>query len=257
MRIVTLTTDFGHQDSYVASMKGAILSRNPNLHLVDVSHEVPPQDVLMGQMILEDIQPYFPKGTIHLCVVDPGVGTDRLPILAESMGYYYIGPDNGLFSFLLLYDSSKFYRIRTDLFTKREGATFDGRDVFGPVAAELSKGSPVEDLGEPISSIVDFRIPAATLVGDEIRGEIISIDRFGNLITNVHRGMASEVQGPIEIGDHQITSFTRAYGDVKHSEPIVLWNSAGRLEIAVRNGSAAEKLLARRAQTVICKGVKT
>lgn len=183
-KIITLTTDFGTRDGFVGIMKGVILSIAPETRIVDIGHWVRPQDVLEGQFLLVRAVPYFPKGAIHVAVIDPDVGTSRRPIAVEKDGMFFIGPDNGVFTPWL--DGAKVYHLtNTRYFLDKPSATFHGRDIFAPVSAHLAKGVPLAEMGELIEDPVRLEIPKPKIKKGTIRGEVIHIDYFGNLITNI------------------------------------------------------------------------
>ena len=238
MRIVTLTTDFGTRDAYVASMKGVMLSIFPSITLVDVTHDVPPQDIRAGRWVLEDVYSYFPRGTIHLAVVDPGVGTRRRPVIVEAANRFFVGPDNGLFGFTRSIRGARFWKIDSRRFARR-GRTFDGRDIFAPVSALLAKGEIPSALGSEVGSIEDIAV-ATPLVGSRsVKGEVVTADRFGNLITNIRLGDVRFPRPTVRVGGKVLGAIRRFYAEAAEGEVLSLWNSADRLEISRRNGSAA------------------
>ncbi|MFC2172227.1 S-adenosyl-l-methionine hydroxide adenosyltransferase family protein, partial [Acidobacteriota bacterium] len=186
-KIITLTTDYGLKDSYVAQMKGVICSINPDAHVIDISHEVAGHDLLEAAFLIGSAFQYFPKRTIHVVIVDPGVGTKRKPLLVSTEGYYLIGPDNGVFSFVYLADrvTQVFELTATHYFRTEISQTFHGRDIFAPCAAWLSKGQNAVDFGEPLQNYTKLSIPKPSLAGKAVKGLVLHIDRFGNLITNI------------------------------------------------------------------------
>ena len=225
MKRITLLTDFGTRDGYVAAMKGVIATIAPSVFVEDASHDIPQGDVLSAAQALSRYWHLYPAGTVHVVVVDPGVGTDRAAIALASQGHFFVGPDNGVFSFIDD-DQAITLTIPADA-----SSTFHGRDVFAPAAARLSLGEPLHTMGTPL----DERF---VLVKEEPRGsvgEVIAIDRFGNIITNIMQAADVEIQG-VEV------KLQVAYGDVAEGELLALINSDGLLEIALRNGNAAEKL---------------
>jgi len=245
-RIITLTTDFGLKDTYVGVMKGVVLSVAPDAVVVDLTHGVPPQDILSGALALESAVDYFPRGTIHVAVVDPGVGTDRRPIAISTERAIYIGPDNGLFT-LALHKTPVRQAVRlsnSSYFRHPVSATFHGRDVFASVAAHLAAGVPFHALGERIESLVELDVPEPMEQGDELRLKILAVDRFGNLITNLRRdrldAWAERTEGlRIELGAMEVRGIQSTFGDVAPGSPVAYFGSGGRLEIAIRNGDAA------------------
>lgn len=187
MSLITLTTDFGHEDSYVGQVKGAILSVDPAAVVVDFCHAVPPQDVLAAALMLEQAMGVFPKGAIHLAVVDPGVGTERAPIAVQTSEGFLVGPDNGIFTAVLEeWPLRRAVRLSNRRYHRRlPSATFHGRDIFGPVAAYLGKQVEIEKLGDPHCELVMLDLPHPQEVNDALLLHVIAVDRFGNLITDL------------------------------------------------------------------------
>ncbi|MEK6673853.1 MAG: SAM-dependent chlorinase/fluorinase [Nitrospirota bacterium] len=185
--VITLTTDFGYKDPYTGIMKGVILGINPEATLVDLTHSINRHDVREAAMVIASSYRYFPSGTIHIVIADPGVGSGRRPVLVASGNHYFIGPDNGVFS--CIYDENPECRVihltRQHYFLKRISPTFHGRDIFAPVAAWLSKGLELSSLGDEVKDYVRQQIPCPLKEGSAIRGEIILIDHFGNAVTNI------------------------------------------------------------------------
>lgn len=236
MAIITLLTDFGIADSYVAEMKAVLLSRKADLTLVDISHEVPPGDVRAGQYLLSRAWKYFPRNTIHIAIVDPGVGTERSAIAAESQGHRFVAPDNGLLSFL-----PQEARCVSILVPAEASATFHGRDVFAPAAAILAAGDPMDALGSSISGPVRVPLPAPHHDGTAVIGEVLYVDRFGTLISNIEPS-AVEPGIRIRVGDVDVGPLRRTFGDVRRGALLAFTGSGGTVEIAVRDGSAARLL---------------
>ena len=245
--IVTLLSDFGLQDGYVASMKGVILYICPDARLVDISHLIAPQNVRSGAFVLYSSYEFFPHGTVHLAVVDPGVGTERGAIAIRTGSSFFVGPDNGLFS-LVLKKETKWEARRLENPQLRRSplsSTFHGRDLFAPAAAHLACGVSFETLGlgcDPVC--VQWSEPI--IAKGKVIGEVIHIDRFGNAVTNV-RGAVLEKQGPadkwrITAGKSEFNSIEQTYGRLKAGEALALTGSTGFVEIAVNQGNAASKL---------------
>lgn len=233
--IVTLLTDFGTADGYVAEMKGVILSGAPGTDVVDLSHDIPPHDVHAARLAVARYWHRFPPGTIHLVVVDPGVGTARGAIVVASDERFLVGPDNGVLSPALLRPGALALALRVP---PRASATFHGRDVFAPAAAAPARGEPFESLGTVHASPTRLRTPEPVReVDGGIRGEVIVIDRFGNAVTNI----VVRQPGTVTVGA-QAVPMKRTYGDVASGDPLALVGSNGFLEIAVRDGSAAHHL---------------
>jgi S-adenosyl-L-methionine hydrolase (adenosine-forming) len=244
--IITLLSDFGLSDGYVASMKGAILGICPSARLVDVTHLVPPQDVRAGAFLLANVVPDFPEGTVHLAVVDPGVGTGRKPIAVRTSRGFLVGPDNGLFSLVLEKETKAEARaIENPAYRHpKVSKTFHGRDIFAPAAAHLASGVPFEEFG-PVCTPKIAHWSRATATVSELRGEIIHIDRFGNAISNIGENMLREfaAKGRTEAGIRRRRfPLVSTYGDLEPGTLMALIGSSGYLEVAVNQGSAAEKL---------------
>ncbi|MBI3966139.1 MAG: SAM-dependent chlorinase/fluorinase [Chloroflexi bacterium] len=242
--LISLLTDFGTRDPFVGVMKGVILGINPDVLLVDLTHGIPPQNVAAGAFALATSHAYLPAGSIHLAVVDPGVGSDRRGIAIQTARATFVGPDNGLFSLALAELAPEEYRavalLEAKYWLPEVSATFHGRDIFAPVAACLSLGLPLEQLGPAVSDLV--RLPVSTprtLPDGIIVGHVLHVDRFGNAITNV-RGSQVAFRALIAVGGAQIDELSRSYAD--GAELLALIGSTGYLEIAVKNGSAAERL---------------
>ena len=242
--IITLTTDFGTSDSFVGTMKGVILGICPDVQLVDICHDVPAQDVRTGALRLAAAVPFFPRGTIHLAVVDPGVGSSRRPIAVENDEQWFVGPDNGLLSLALQRLGRRWRGVELSeprFWLAGVSQTFHGRDVFAPVAAHLAAGVPLSDLGRPVDPIIELTLDTPRWVGDCLRGEVIDVDHFGNLVTNID---IQELRGfrvrAIQIANAIIDELSSSY---LPSKPLVaIFSSDGRLEIAAPGGSAARLL---------------
>ncbi len=240
--IITLTTDFGESE-YVGAMKGVILSIAPEARVVDITHRIRSFDVRHAAYVVKSVCPYFPRGSIHVVVVDPGVGTARRGVAIETKDYYYIGPDNGIFTFV-----SDIKRV-VELKLEAKSKTFHGRDVFAPVAARLAKGEDIGSFGEEIADIVRLPIQEASLRGEVIEGEVLCIDVFGNVITNIPQSMLAKAN--INYGDRICVKledrklemfFLESYGFARKGELLALVGSEGYLEIAVNQGSASRRL---------------
>ncbi|MGB9687256.1 SAM-dependent chlorinase/fluorinase [Thermogutta sp.] len=243
--LVTLTTDFGRDSIYVAQLKAVLLSINPRLTLVDVTHEIPPQDVVSGAWILRHTVPYFPEGSFHLAVVDPGVGTARRCLAVDWESRYVVAPDNGLVTFLCqLSLPRKIVWIENRAYFRAEvSSTFHARDIMGPALAWLTQGVPLEELGPLTGEWVQLAGDWRPRITDrEIEGRVVFVDRFGNLITNIEKNSWPKHATPvIKVGDHQFAEVSRTYGEHRPGDLIALFGSQGYLEIAVVNGSAAER----------------
>src|SRR5258706_3990625 len=223
-------------------MKGVIAGICPEANVIDVTHEVPPQDVRLGAFFLERAVRYFPEGTAHVAVVDPGVGTSRSRIAVESRGQFFVGPDNGLLS-LAATGRSAVLLTRRSYFLPSVSSTFHGRDVFAPVAAHIARGVPLARFGPEKRRIVELPWPKPKKNKHGFVGEVVSVDRFGNLITNFEPEHWGSVQGPrLSAGAFRATTLSKSYAAVKPGNVAVLFGGYGLLEIAAREASAAEKL---------------
>ena len=232
--IITLLTDFGTEDAYAGAMKGAILKVNPDVRIVDISHEAPAFAIPETAFLLDSAWRYFPSGTVHLVVVDPGVGSDRPAIALEAGGHFFVGPDNGVFTYL-----PEAIGTVVNLPTPEgASATFHGRDLFGPAAARLAGGTELRELGERREPPMRLANAWAERVGEAWRAIVLHVDRFGNIITNVPARALPQVhsvnQSPVRT--------VRTYDEAAPSELVALVGSHGRVEGAVRTGSAAQRL---------------
>ena len=245
--IVTLTTDFGTRDPYVAQLKGVLLARCEGVRIHDLTHEIAPLDVLEGALFLAAAVPTFPPGTVHLAVVDPGVGTARRAIAASVGRQHVICPDNGLLTLLARRAAIEEVRSIERASLRREpvSPTFHGRDLFAPAAAFLACGGAFEELGPPVAAPVELPLPRPRVEGDRLAGEVLHIDRFGNAISNLARSDVEAVAAGrairVEAGGRRLP-LARTYGDVAEGEALALIGSADLLEVAVRGGSAATAL---------------
>lgn len=261
-RVVTLLTDFGTVDGYVAAMKGVILGINPSAVLVDVTHEVAPHDIRDGAFVLYTALRYFPHRTVHMAVVDPGVGTARAGIILDTGDAIFVAPDNGILSYLLAGERASTERgpaaldstgtvqvtvpeswqavrlTESRYWLENPSATFHGRDIFAPVAAHLSLGEAVSNFGPPIDSIRAFEIPVARRLPDGgVEGSVLHVDRFGNLITSIKAQDLPKGGLVVEIGGHRVQGLVRTYAD--GSGLVALVGSSGHVEVALPGGSAA------------------
>ncbi|MEW5948193.1 MAG: SAM-dependent chlorinase/fluorinase [Thermodesulfobacteriota bacterium] len=247
-RVITLLTDFGTRDTYAGVMKGVILSICPDVRLIDLTHEIPPQDIRAAAWQIPASYNYFPKGSIHVAVVDPEVGSSRRPILVACDGHFFIGPDNGLFS--LLYQSGKPFDVyvlsQKKYFLDRISTTFHGRDIFAPIAGHLACGTPPEELGERITDPVTLGAVRPEFDGRTLCGEVIWIDRFGNLITNIsEKEFKKYIRGKpfvIKAGNLSLKFLQKTYAGAGEHGIIALFGGGGLLEIAEVSGSAARRL---------------
>lgn len=258
--IISLLTDFGSADAYVGTMKAVILARAPHARLVDLTHDVPPQDVARAAFLLYTAAPYFPPGSVHLAVVDPGVGSNRRPIAIAAERAFFVGPDNGLFTYAVARDP---IRAVVELREARHrlsdvSDTFHGRDIFAPAAAHLASGGALTDLGPGIADIV--RLPPLRMqaVGQAIHGAVLHIDRFGNVVTTIGpaswRGAELILVGPggplrfaaasatVQLAGQRLHGIHHTYADAEPGALVALVGSHGHLEVAERNGDAARRL---------------
>lgn len=245
MIVVTLTTDFGTVDGYVGEMKGVLASRAPSAHLVDVTHEIPRGDVAAGGWVLERIWTRFPEGTVHCAVVDPGVGGARRAVVVRVADRWFVGPDNGLLSRVLLGREPQEALV---LDPERVGLrplsdTFHGRDLFAPGAAHLAAGGDPSEVGPSLgpAGLVRLEEPPPERKGKRLEGRIVHVDRFGNLVTDVPSGWLPET--PVaRVGGREIRGLSRSFAEREPGEALLTRGSGGTLEISVRDGSAAGSL---------------
>jgi S-adenosylmethionine hydrolase len=249
MTVITITTDFGEKDGFVGTMKGVIWNIAPKTQIADITHEVPPQDILAGAIALWRSVPFFPKGTIHIAVVDPGVGTKRRPMAARIGEQYFVGPDNGLFTPVMV-DAQNAGRETTfvhldkpEYWLKDVSHTFHGRDIFSPVAAHLATSVPLEKLGTPFVDPVMIDIPQPEKLTNGWRARISVIDSFGNLTTDLSASSLERLDGlRVRIAGQEIDGLISSYGYRKAGELVALVDSEGYVEVAVVNGNAAKAL---------------
>ena len=246
--IITLTTDFGEDSPYVAAMKGVLVGINPAARLVDLSHQLPPQDLRYAAFFLATAIPYFPAEVIHVIVVDPGVGTERALLYVEVGGHRLLVPDNGCWTTLVRDEAPRVLRLSESRYWRLPvSATFHGRDILAPVAALLSLGLEASSLGPAVSDWMRIELPQPTREANSMRGEVLFVDHFGNLITNIP---ATALPSPpqslhVKVGDVEISQRVRCYGEAQPGELVALVSSTRLLEIAVNQGNAARQLGAR------------
>ncbi|MBI4436928.1 MAG: SAM-dependent chlorinase/fluorinase [Candidatus Omnitrophica bacterium] len=257
-KIITLTTDFGEKDSYAAEMKGVILRHNPHVSFVDITHQVPPHDILHASLTLWRTYRYFPKGTLHLAVVDPGVGTERALLIVRSSDYLFLAPDNGLLGPIVEeLKKVSLYQISPIGAGASVSHTFHGRDIVAPCAAKLSLGIPPQRLGKAVSSLKTLPLWKVSFRPSRLKGKILTEDRFGNLITNIRRrdylrfkrgGKRKGVW--IKAGKYLIKGLFKTYAEGGQG-PLALFGSSGLLELALQKDSAAKALSLRRGDPVV------
>ena len=256
MKTIVLLTDFGLKDNFAGTMKGVILNINDKANVVDLSHDVEHQDVFGAAFLLMSSYRYFPKGTIFLVVVDPGVGTKRNALIVKTRNYLFVGPDNGILSLAVLEDGlRKAVKISNKKYMLKDiSDTFHGRDIFAPASAYLSKGIPLASFGRPLKEIKRLHVRQPKASGNILRGEVIYIDRFGNLITNLDKKQFFLFTGnkkfEIQIREKKIVSLSNAYQEAGQGEVLAIFGSSGYLEIAVNGHSARKYFTADRGEGV-------
>jgi S-adenosylmethionine hydrolase len=252
MAIITLLTDFGTQDEYVGLMKGVILSVDPAVTVVDVTHHIDRHDIIQAAFVLESSYGYFPRGTVHITVVDPRVGTERSILAVDARGHFFLAPDNGVLSLvmseapcdaIIRVDNPRYYRSKVS-------HTFHGRDIFAPVGAHIARGVPLTEMGSAVDvsqCVLLDGISVRTGAAGELIGRIVSIDRFGNAITNIDADRLDRLLAAsgseamqIQVRAHRVSGLSHTYGDVAPNRPLALIGSRGFLEIAVNQGSASQ-----------------
>lgn len=241
--IISLITDFGSKDYFVGSLKGVILTINPLAHLVDVSHDITPYDIRAAMFVLREAYPYFPKRTIHIAVVDPGVGGERQPIIVEGDGHLFVGPDNGVFSFVLKEAEATAIHITNRKYSlDLDSPTFQGRDIFAPVAAWLSKGIPPQEFGPALRSPKVILNDTPREVHSQcVQGEIVYIDHFGNLITNITASpKEANPKTQLKTAEGMTYALKKCYSEGNPTVPAAIINSSGYFEIFLNGGSAKD-----------------
>lgn len=261
MPIITLTTDFGDADHYVACMKGVILQLAPTAQLVDVTHSIPPHDVVRGAFVVRQVFDYFPEGTIHVAVVDPGVGTTRRLIAASYDGQIILAPDNGIVS--LIHRDFALDELRAvanaRLFRQEISSTFHGRDILAPVAGHLARGMSLVNVGPMIEQLEILNLdPPVPLPNGGIEGQVLHVDHFGNLTTNISEADLAGAVGVrhdlnVYVGPLRVGPLRNTYGDVNPGEIVAIIGSSGMLEIAINQGNAASQLRAAPGTIVIVR----
>ncbi len=276
---ITLTTDFGTSDVYVGLMKGVILNINPNVQIVDITHAIPPQNIHEAAFTIQAAYRYFPKGTIHVIVVDPGVGSERQAIVCQTDRAFFVCPNNGVLSYLLQNIEAEDICAPEAVVIENPAYllpqvsnTFHGRDIFAPVAAHLSLGIPLAQIGTPIHNLIRFPAPAICIAEDILTGQIINVDSFGNLITNISKNAlaafllssksnkdavgqldkcAMSAKFEIVAGHTSLKKLNISYAESEAGEPLAIIGSFGALEIAVNMGNAQTQLGLKKGDTVI------
>jgi S-adenosylmethionine hydrolase len=244
--IITLTTDFGLSDPFVGIMKGVILGIAPEAQIVDISHEIRSYDILEAAFIIDTSYRHFPAGTVHVIVVDPGVGSARRPMAATAKEHLFVAPDNGVLSYVLHGDdsapgASAYWIKNQSLFLNAVSQTFHGRDIFAPVAANLAAGAPIESVGPRIVDFVNKTLPRPRPQGDKLVGMALRIDKFGNIITNLKRSHLGK-DFVIRVAGLSITRLCGNFSEAEPGEFFALEGSTGFIELALNQGSAADRL---------------
>ncbi len=246
MALITLTTDFGTGDWFVGAMKGVMISVSGRNRIVDITHDIPPGDILAGAFALAQSYKYYPPQTIHVAVVDPGVGSDRPAIAVETANFTFVGPDNGVLSLALANEDVKaIHQIENeDLFCHPVSQTFHGRDIFAPVAAHLGREASAADVGPALTDLIKLPFPSIQIQGDLQIGQVIHIDRFGNAITNIPADAIKESTShqQVILYNGATCNLRQFYSEVANGEALALIGSSGYLEIAVNGGNASDKL---------------
>jgi S-adenosylmethionine hydrolase len=237
--IITLTTDFGLSDPFVGIMKGVILGIAPSAQIVDISHDIRSYDIIEGAFLIESTYKYFPAGTMHVVVVDPGVGSARRPIAASAHGHLFVGPDNGVFSGV--FENEVYHITNRSLFLDSVSQTFHGRDIFSPVAAHIAKGTPIESVGPRVLDFLRKILPKPRPQGDRLVGSVLRIDKFGNIITNLRRRDLPD-DFSIHVAGLEITRLCSNFSEAEPGEFFAIEGSTGFIELALDQGSAANKL---------------
>lgn len=256
MKTIALLTDFGRCDNFVGVIKGVILNINPCLNLVDISHNIKPQDIFSAAFLLKSSYRYFPKQTIFLVVVDPGVGSKRSPIIIRSKNHFFVGPDNGVLGLAAKEDGIKEIIVIENkrYFLKPVSDTFHGRDIFAAVCAYLSKGKRCSWFGRTLNSIRELNMPRPVTERNLLKGEVIHIDRFGNLVTNIDKNLfkrfTQNKKFRIRIKDRKLDSVVRTYQAVKLGRALAIFGSFGFLEVSINCGSARSSLKAKKGTAV-------
>ncbi len=242
--MITLITDFGHRDPYVGAMKGVILGINPDVQIVDITHDVTPQNIDEAAFILKRSYSFFPEGTIHVVVVDPGVGSSRSIIGVKTDSAVFLAPDNSVLKYIFHDHPVEVFQITNkDYFRDHVSHTFHGRDIFAPIAAHISRGMTLDILGQPFENYIKGELSKPVVEREHISGEIIYMDRFGNGITNIGGDLVTGLkQMQIHIKSTTIKKFSNRYIDVPIGEPLALIGSGNTLEISVYRGNAAQQI---------------
>lgn len=260
MAIITLLTDFGLKDGFAGIMKGVIWGIAPDAHITDITHNISPQSVIEGSLVLAQATLYFPAGTIHVAVVDPGVGTARKPLAAKIGDQYFVGPDNGLFTGVIEAAEAAgkpmvFYHLNhPEFWLPQVSHSFHGRDIFAPVAAHLANGRKLAELGSPMAEPARIMVPRPEPTADGWAGQVLTVDHFGNLLTNITPEQLKQAKGVvIKVGEVKISGLIQTFGEREPGDLVAMLDSSGVLQVAVVNGNAADQLKAGIGTSVILR----
>lgn len=239
-KFIALLTDFGIHDPFVGAMKGVLLSKNPSLQVIDITHDIPPQDIRAGAFYLMNVMPYMPKGTLFIAAVDPTVGTGRGILWAKTAHYQFIAPDNGILGWVAEHEKIEEVRFinKSDLFMPHMSSTFHGRDIMAPVAAAIAKGLPEKNIGPIMAEYRRFPFPRPEKAGNRVTGRVLLADHFGNAVTNLTREFIN-ARSIFTIADKVIKGLKLTYASVPEGEAMALIGSFGFLEFSIRNGNFA------------------
>lgn len=245
--IITLTSDFGYKDHYVSAMKAVILGIVPYVRFIDISHDIAPQDIMAGAWVIKNSAFLYPPGTVHLAVIDPGVGTGRKPIIAKIKDQFFVGPDNGLFSLAAGDGKYKVYELaNTEYRHTTSSETFHGRDIFAPAAAYAASGIELAKFGPPIGELTTYRWAKPISDAEGVQGWVVHIDHYGNLITNIPVSMTADLKDKqdfkIYVGNTILKSIVKTFAEVPDGDPAALIGSSGVLEIVINKGNAAQMM---------------
>jgi S-adenosylmethionine hydrolase len=243
--IVTLTTDFSTSDAYVGMMKGKILTIAPDVTIVDLAHDISPHDVFQAAFVIAGAFHYFPPNTVHMAVVDPGVGSSRRRLAMRCGDYFLVGPDNGLFSYAIRKEGPcQTVEIKAPPEDSRTGVTFEGRDVFAPAAARLAAGMPLSEIGDPTDPPIELSLPKPKVSDGVLEGRVIYIDHFGNCISNIEEADLAAYGDSVNVivAGQEIGGLHKTYSDVPVGEPVAVLGSLGHLEMAVNQGNLADEI---------------
>ena len=254
--MITLVTDFGNESGYAGVMKGVILTVNHNCQVIDITHQVSPHDIEEAAFLLYNTYSYFPKHSIHIVVVDPGVGSERIPIVVETDKHWFVGPDNGVFSLLFSGEGvKKVWEITNKCYFLPEvSSTFHGRDIFAPIAAHLSLGVPAEELGKEVKKFIRLKDIDPKVFKGMIKAKVIHVDRFGNLVSNISQDLFNKVVADksfsITVGGRKVQKLSLSYTEAGNDEILALFGSSGWLEVSLKDGNCQKELQVKKGAAV-------